>query len=300
VTSPLSNTPPDAFQDASISTSTGGSDENVAVYNDPDVVAEYAHSNGWINLGEQAAVMSVAHVVRGKRILDIGVGAGRTISLLSLLSDSYVGVDYTPGQLQAARQRYPHVDLRLVDARDLSQFDDGSFDFVFFSFNGIDCVDHDDRALVLSEMHRVLVPGGIVSYSTLNKGGQSFGERPWQLHRPGRRAEITARTTARFAWVNATDPGRFWRRSRNWRAGRRRTLHGSEWSVELLSAHDFNAAYHFVTLRGLREEVARASFELLAIYESEADRADLIPEDAASSDVDGFHVVARRPEGRSE
>ena len=47
-------------------------------------------------------------------------------------------------------------------------------------------------------------------------------------------------------------------------------MSGSEWSVELLSAHDFTAAYHFVTLRGLREEVAKASFELVAIYESES------------------------------
>ena len=186
MTPPLSSDPTDTPQRAS--TSPRVSDQNVAVYSDPGVVAEYAHSNGWINLGEQAAVMSVAHVVRGKRILDIGVGAGRTVSLLSLLSDSYVGVDYTPEQLEACQQRYPHLDLRLADARDLSQFDDASFDFVFFSFNGIDCVDHHDRALVLSEMHRVLVPGGIVSYSTLNKAGQSFGERPWQLHRPGRRA----------------------------------------------------------------------------------------------------------------
>ena len=298
MTSPLSNDPTDALQ--RVSTSTRESDQNVAVYDDPGVVAEYAHSNGWINLGEQAALMSVAHLVRGKRILDIGVGAGRTVSLLSLLSDSYVGVDYTPGQLKACQQRYPHLDLRLADARDLSQFDDGSFDFVFFSFNGIDCVDHDDRALVLSEMHRVLVAGGIVSYSALNKAGQSFGERPWQLHRPGRRAEITPRAMARLAWVNATDPGRFLRRSRNWRAGRRRTMSGSEWGVELLSAHDFTAAYHFVTLRGLREEVAKASFELLAIYESEVDRAALIPEGLASSDVDGFHVVARRPEARPD
>src|ERR1700728_306396 len=97
------------------SPASGQPDANVAVYDDPAIVARFSQFNGWINVGERTAVLGLADLVRGKRILDIGVGAGRTVSLLRLLSDAYVGVDYTPGQVTACQRRYPHLDIRLAD-----------------------------------------------------------------------------------------------------------------------------------------------------------------------------------------
>ena len=269
-------------------------DSNVAVYDDPAVVAQYARSNGWINVGERSAVMSVAASVRGKRILDIGVGGGRTASILSLLSDDYIGVDFTPGLVRACQELYPALDIRWGDARALDEFPDGSFDFVFFSFNGIDTLDHEGRLAALSEMHRVLVPGGILSYSTLNRDGQSFRETPWQLHRPGRRAQVTVRTAARLAWRTVTDPLRFFRRTKNWITSRRHLRTAPTWSLAALSAEDFSLVNHFVTLPGLRQEMADAAFDIVAVYESEAERDGILQEHAVTSDVDGFQVVARR------
>ena len=268
-------------------------DTNMAVYDQPAVVAQYEQSNGWINVGERSAVMHVASLVRGKRILDVGVGGGRTACLLSLLSDDYVGIDFTPGLMHACQRRYPALDIRWGDARSL-EFGDGSFDFVFFSFNGIDTLDHEGRRAALSEMHRVLSPGGILAYSTLNRDGQSFGETPWQLHRPGRRANVTVRATLRLAWVTLRDPFRFFRRTKNWIAGRRHVRTGPDWSLAPLSAEDFCLVNHFVTLPGLRREMAEAAFDIVAVYESEAERDGVLPADALTSDADGFQMVARR------
>jgi len=70
--------------------------------------------------------------------------------------------------VDAAKDRYPDREFRQVDARDLSAFADESFDFVLFSYNGLDCVGHADRLQVLAEVHRVVRPGGVFMFSSHN------------------------------------------------------------------------------------------------------------------------------------
>lgn len=111
--------------------------------------------------------------VRGKRILDIGVGTGRTTKALRELGRSYIGIDYSPQMLRRARERNPEADYRCADARDLSEFADSSFDLVWFSFNGIDYVAHEDRLRILAEIYRVTKNGGYFCFSAHNR---DFGE----------------------------------------------------------------------------------------------------------------------------
>lgn len=279
-------------------------DDNRSVYDDLEVLSSEARrsdAHGWVDASEQAALSSVAHLVRGRRILDIGVGTGRTTELLTLLSDQYVGIDYAPRRVEMCRARFPAMDFRVGDVRDLSEFADESFEFVFFSLNGIDYVNHDERISALSEIHRVLVPGGIFGFSTLNKDGPSHDERPWQLHRPGQRLEVTPRKAVRLVWLTATDPTRLWRRSRNWMRSRQRSATGPQWSVRPLATLDFSLMQHFVSLRGLRAELAASSFEVLSILESEYSNyswpASVIGDEEVSSRAVGFQVVARRSGG---
>ena len=86
------------------------------------------------------------------RVLDIGIGTGRTTRHIHVRE--YVGIDYSEAMINKAKQNFPDADLRLCDARALP-FPDNSFDFVLFSFNGIDVVDPEDRIKILSEMRRV-------------------------------------------------------------------------------------------------------------------------------------------------
>ena len=118
---------------------------------------------------EQVLIELVSPRISGKRILDIGIGTGRTTEPLRSLSRDYVGIDYSPEMIRYARQRFPEVDYRCIDARDLADFADGSFDLVWFSFNGIDYVSHEDRLQILSEIYRVTKSGGLFCFSSHNR-----------------------------------------------------------------------------------------------------------------------------------
>lgn len=95
-------------------------------------------------------------------MLDIGVGGGRTTYHFAPLVRQYVGIDVDPAMVEACLRRFPHrpshVQLMVCDAREMSAFGDGAFDFVLFSYNGLDYLAHGDRLLALREIARVTRP----------------------------------------------------------------------------------------------------------------------------------------------
>jgi len=121
-----------------------------------------------LTLPEKLCIAQVLESARGS-VLDIGVGAGRTVEPLSEMFRRYVGIDYSEPMVKAARRLFPASDIRVMDARAL-EFSE-PFDCVFFSFNGIDCVDYDDRQQILRSVSKLLRAGGFFIYSTHNIRG---------------------------------------------------------------------------------------------------------------------------------
>jgi SAM-dependent methyltransferase len=72
-----------------------------------------------------------------------------------------VAVDVSPVVVQRARGRYPHLEATVADVRELP-FEDGAFDAVVSNST----LDHlggpEEVATALTEIHRVLRPGGLV------------------------------------------------------------------------------------------------------------------------------------------
>jgi len=257
------------------------------------VAAEYA-IEGWGDPGELGALILAADRARGRPVLDLGVGGGRTTALLRLISSDYIGIDYTPELVELCRRRHPDADIRLGDARDLSDLPDGSRGLVLFSNNGIDAVDHDGRGRVLSEAHRVLGTDGVLCYSTLNKDGPLFGAHPGNA--PGITWEVGSLLSAP-AQDAGTPGGRGggedsgMRAVRNWRRLRHRFRDEGDWGLAPFAAHEFGLVTHFVTLAGARAELEGNGFALEAVVP--CDRAVPLGADE-ETDALYFHLVAHR------
>lgn len=105
----------------------------------------------------------------GGRVLDLGCGAGRTTSIFDGMGYETVGVDLTRPFVEEAQSVVPDADFCVGDARSLP-FRDEAFQYVLFSYNGIDDIAPEEKRYeVLREVHRVLNPGGIFVFSSRNQ-----------------------------------------------------------------------------------------------------------------------------------
>ena len=187
-----------------------------ALYARSDVVREYA-SFDFLLPGERLILTTYGEALAGWRMLDLGVGAGRTTVHFADRVATYVAVDYSEPMVEACRERfaphrYPGARFERGDARDLSNFDDASFDFVLFSFNGLDAVgDTDDRRRALEAVARVAAPGALFAFSSYNLA--HF-----------RRSASPVRAMARAAWAARRRPHTIVTQRRRLRAAARTAL----------------------------------------------------------------------------
>ena len=104
-------------------------------------------------------------LLRDRRVLEIGCGQGLDAERIVQVCRSYTGVDLSEASVEIARevveaQKPPHVEtqLRVADAERLD-FKDASFDAIY----SVGVLHHTpDFEAALSELHRVLEPGGTV------------------------------------------------------------------------------------------------------------------------------------------
>ncbi len=160
---------------SSVTSSQDAANQNA--YRDPTVVGCYAGAGARLFTSEKVILARIANEVRGRRILDLGVGGGRTTPHLLELTADYLGVDYSPELIAACAAKCPGVRFRQGDARALETLGAEPFDLVFFSFNGIDHVSHAERQQILTQILRVLKPGGLLWFSSHNLRVRP--PRPW-------------------------------------------------------------------------------------------------------------------------
>ena len=119
---------------------------------------------------EQETVLALLPDVRELTVLDAGCGSGRYLRVLGERGANAIGMDLSPAMLERAREtttRIARADLRALP------FDARSFDLVVC---GLALGDLAEIELALTEIARVLRPGGRVIYSVVHPAG---GEAGW-------------------------------------------------------------------------------------------------------------------------
>ena len=166
---------------------------NIFIYRKPDVVESYFQKT---NL--QAPERTILNLLKGSlsemTMLDIGVGGGRTTLHFAKLVSKYVAIDYSKEMIASCNKRYPqksnNISFKVCDVRSMKIFEDNTFDFILFSFNGIDSISHSDRLKAFKEIQRVGKPGAHFCFSANNLlySPRLFGFKHWLSLHPKRMA----------------------------------------------------------------------------------------------------------------
>lgn len=127
------------------------------------------HKEKFLGLLPPEEILFPKYIAGDHSVLDLGCGAGRTTSYIRKITGKVVGVDLSETLIEAAEEKYPDVDFKVMDAGKMD-FPDNSFDVVVFSYNGL-CYVHPEakRMAAISEIRRVLKKDGIFIFSSFNR-----------------------------------------------------------------------------------------------------------------------------------
>lgn len=144
---------------------------NKETYSLPDVVTHYLHQSD-LQKPEKVILDLIGPKLKNAKMLDIGVGVGRTTLHFAKLVQEYIGIDYSINMVNECRKRFSNIEnnasFELCDVRNMNIFKDSYFDFILFSYNGLDYISHEDRGIALNEIRRIAKNGAIYCFSTHN------------------------------------------------------------------------------------------------------------------------------------
>lgn len=152
---------------------------NRTTFEREDVVKYYRKVETFLD-AERVLLSKLLPEIKDLKILDIGIGGGRTTPHLLQISSDYTGIDYVPQLAEETAKKYPEAKILCADATNLREFGDETFDFVLFSYNGLDCMSHEGRLKVLSEIYRTLKKNGICMFSSHNRDYKYFNTKIWK------------------------------------------------------------------------------------------------------------------------
>ena len=256
------------------------------VFESPEIVEYYRTLDGLQEAEKRILAILRVHLAN-IRMLDIGVGAGRTTVVFAPLVSEYVAVDSSDAMVRACNDRFrdsnPSWAFRVGDARALNDFEDGSFGFVLFSFNGIDCMSHEDRLRTLCEIRRVLEPGGFLAFSTHNLNS-SFESR-FSVRKARGIASATRLMvqTIKFRLFNPKPD----------------VLRVGDYAMIRDGAGSFRAAQYYVKPRAQRTQLQTCGFRNIRVFSHPTGRELMEGEEGEAQDA-WLYYLCRRPDSEVE
>jgi SAM-dependent methyltransferase len=211
----------------------------------------------------------------GGRVLELGCGAGRVTGYLVALGGDVHGVDVSARMVEHCSTTYPAGTFSQGDVRDLSGFEQASFDVVVAAYAVLDVVSDAERGLALAEIHRVLAPDGLLIMSSHNRAFKITGPVD----------------TSRGLLSTALALRRAPKRLRNRRSLRRYEVQRPDYAILNDSAHDYSVLHYYVTRDVQQRQLAEQGFELIECTDLDG-RPVALGESAAEHP--GLQYVARR------
>ncbi|BBH22577.1 hypothetical protein Back11_39220 [Paenibacillus baekrokdamisoli] len=148
-------------------------------FNNKNIVNDYYEAVSLVGLWTSECMLIQKYFDKSGDILDIGCGTGRTtFSLFKMGYKNLIGVDLSEEMITRANEinnfHNYSIPFHTGNATKL-EYDDESFDFSLFSFNGLMHIPTiENRTQALKEINRVLKPKGYLIFTTHNRNDKKY------------------------------------------------------------------------------------------------------------------------------
>ena len=216
--------------------------------------------------------------IMDKHVLDIGCGRGRTTAILKNLSSGYIGLDYSLEMVESCRKRFENIRFIHGDVREMNEIKDGEFDYVMFSFNGLDSINHEDRLKGLREIRRVLKHDGLFVFSSHNRNHRYAISRP----------KMEFSTTP---CKQAGDFIKYFKSTRNRLRNKNHQVFNEQYAIINDVAHNYAMLTYYIDKVNQVEQLEELGFVTIEMYDTLGNMLNL---DSDDKDSAWIYYVARK------
>jgi SAM-dependent methyltransferase len=210
------------------------------------------------------------------KMLDIGVGTGRTSYTFASIVNDYIGIDYSKKMIERCKDIIGENEAVRFDfqcATDLSKYYDRKFDFVLFSMNGICSVGHNERVKIISEVYNVMEDDGLFFFST-----HSLHAFPCHFPFHIRLPKFSKKQPFHWLYQSIKLYTRRNRINKIYRNVNKKEICNKPWAILTTGDHDFKMQIYYIKPDYQVKQLKEAGFEVVAVYDENGEERNPLSE----------------------